>query len=244
MNSGILMEYSLVHAALRYTALGLSVAPLLPRSKFFDYEALGQVGSLDFRGRPSWRTFSRRLPTPAEIESWFSSGERNLAILTGFRGLLVLDFDAPSSYDRWSAAFGHVAARTSVQQTSRGFHVFFRWPGVWITRWRTGIAFRLLGDAVDRAGQMKGPATYVAAWPSIHPSGWRYSWLPGQAPWEAGIADIHSLREIGIEPDKKIPDAYWAFALKTIKDPGLGLRFLWRWLVHRVRTARGRPARY
>jgi hypothetical protein len=71
----------------------------------------------------SWREFQDRLPTLAEIARWFQSRLRNLAIITGWRGLTVLDFDQMPAYDLWRLAYPIAAASYSVA-TSRGIHVY------------------------------------------------------------------------------------------------------------------------
>ena len=76
----------------------------------------------------SWREFQTRLPTLAEIRQWFQSRLTNMAIVTGWRGLVVLDFDQRPLYELWrdwsreaapNARFSHTV------QTSRGVHVYF-----------------------------------------------------------------------------------------------------------------------
>ncbi len=233
----------LIGAALRYTGMGISVLPIHSGLKTIDTGALRASGAVDFRGVASWRTFSRRLATEDEICTWFSTGEGNLGIISGIRDLLILDFDHAESFEAWSRDYRHVTARTSVQETARGFHVLFTWPQAWNTVLRTGPGFRVLAAPERLAGSMKGPFEYVVAWPSIHPSGWRYRWLPGQAPWEVGILRIESLEEIELVPDKRIPGAYFEFATKFFRDPALGLRLMKRWITYRFRRALGLEAR-
>jgi hypothetical protein len=233
----------LIGAALRYTGRGMSVLPIHSGQKTIDTDALRASGAVDFRGVPSWRSFSRRLATADEICTWFSKGDSNIAIVGGIQDLLILDFDTADTFDIWSRAYGHVAARTSVQKTARGFHVLLTWPSVWTTIVRTGTGFRMLAAPEALAGRLKGPLEYVVAWPSVHPTGWRYRWLPQQAPWDVGIMRIGNLEEIGLVADKKIPGAYFEFLGKLRGDPALGIRLLHRWLTYRLRRARGMKAR-
>jgi hypothetical protein len=108
----------------------------------------------------SWREFQDRLPTLAEIARWFQSRLRNLAIITGWKGLTVLDFDAMPAYDLWRVAYPDVAQSYSVV-TSRGVHVY------------------LFVDEPVSSGKLgmidiKAAGGYVLAPPSIHPSGRQY----------------------------------------------------------------------
>lgn len=111
----------------------------------------------------SWREFQDRLPTLPEIARWFQSRLRNLAIITGWQGLVVLDFDSMPIYDLWRASMPLVAKSYSVA-TSRGVHVY------------------LLVDEPVSSGKLgmidiKASGGYVLAPPSVHPSGREYAAL-------------------------------------------------------------------
>jgi hypothetical protein len=238
------MTKTAVQAAQQYRAAGLSIIPFQAGTKFPDLEALRSSGNINFQGRASWQVFYRRLATDAEFDAWFASGDRNVGILTGFRHLLALDFDDAESYAAWSAAYGDVARGTSTQRTPRGFHVLFRWPSVWTTRWLTSIGFRLVRPGGLRAGEIKGSYDFIAAWPSIAEGRGHYAWLAGQAPWETEILMIERLAEIGIQPVSKIPQAYFAFLRKLVTDPGRRFPQLLTWVKYRYDKYRGAGARY
>lgn len=121
-----------------------------------------------YRGKrpslPSWREFQDRLPTADELRRWFQSKFNNLAIVTGWRGLVVLDFDQRPLYDlwyTWSITAAPQARHSYTVQTSRGVHVYF-----------------YVDEAVQtmRAGtiDVKAGGGYVLAPPSIHPTGVHY----------------------------------------------------------------------
>ena len=238
------MAKAMVEAAIKYRDHGFSVIPCGARDKFPDFEALRASRNLDRRGRPTWRALQQRLPSDDEINSWFGSEDRNLGLVTGFGELLILDFDAEGAFESWSHKFPELAAGTSVQRSARGHHVLFRWSGVWTTRYLTAIGFQLPESRGRAAGAVKGRSDYVVAWPSIHPSGKEYHWLPGQAPWEAGISRIASLQSIGIELMSPFPGSYFRFARNFLTEPRLGMKLLVRWFRNKDDKSAGRKSRF
>ncbi len=123
---------------------------------------------ISYRGKrpslPSWREFQDRLPTPAELRRWFQSRFNNIAIVTGWRGLVVLDFDQFPIYQLWhdwSRTAAPKAPLSHTVQTARGIHVYF-----------------FVNEPVQtfRAGtiDVKASGGYVLAPPSIHPTGANY----------------------------------------------------------------------
>lgn len=116
---------------------------------------------------PSWREFQKRLPTAAEIRQWFVSRLTNMALVTGWRGLVVLDFDQRAMYELWrdwtrdsvpDARFSYTV------QTARGVHVYL-FVDEPVQTLRAGV--------ID----VKAGGGYVLAPPSIHPSGQPYRLL-------------------------------------------------------------------
>lgn len=142
----------------RWLADGIAVIPVAYRDK-----------------RPalaSWREFQQRLPTLDEIRRWFASRLTNLAIVTGWKGLTVLDFDRREMYQLWRdwARDNAPAARFSYTvETARGVHVYL-----------------FVDEPVQtaRAGllDIKAAGGYVLAPPSIHPSGRPYRLLSDAPP--------------------------------------------------------------
>jgi hypothetical protein len=123
----------------------------------------------------TWAEFQDRLPTEAEVKRWFDHRHRNMAIVTGWNGLTVIDFDDHALYAAWYAwaeaqpLARLVALYTRRVTTSRGLHLY-----VFIDD--TPRCLRV--DGID----VKGKGGYVLAPPSVHPSGRPYSWAIDNAP--------------------------------------------------------------
>lgn len=116
---------------------------------------------------PSWREFQTRLPTLDEIRRWFASRLTNMALITGWRGLTVLDFDRRDLYRLWRdwARIAAPEARFSYTvETSRGVHVYFFVDEQTPTMKAAGLDIKAAGG-------------YVLVPPSIHPSGRPYQLL-------------------------------------------------------------------
>ena len=148
---------------------GFSVIPVGFRSKRPAFDALKASGSVNDEGRPVWEPFKTRRPTDSELWQWFAGPRRNLGVVTGWAGLVVLDFDQLDAYmawQAWAAAEGArvaaMTARTYRVYSSRGVHVYlivdepvesYQAPGV----------------------DVKAAWGYVLAPPSVHPSGHEYT---------------------------------------------------------------------
>lgn len=142
---------SIVVAAVTFAARGWSVIPLKGDKR---------------PAASTWKAAQLRAASPADVPAWFARtrGTVGVGIVLGevSGGLYARDFDDAAAYTRWAATRPDLAATMPTVQTSKGFHVYGRWPGV-----RTCV----LGD-----GELRGEGAYVVAPPSPHPSGVLYSW--------------------------------------------------------------------
>ncbi len=156
-------------AARQWVKNGFSVLPLYHRSKRPAFSALKCTGHINEDGGCSWDGLKERLPTDDELWLWFAGPRRNLGIITGFNGLVVLDFDDRDAYTAWQAwaqAEGGVAARMSAATyrvfSARGVHVYM-----------------IVDEPVDsyklETIDVKARWGYVLAPPSVHPSGHQYT---------------------------------------------------------------------
>ena len=153
----------IVDHALAYARAGLEGFPLVPRGK----RPLTRNGLLD------------ATTSPSVILSWFEQWpEANWALRVPV-GMLVLDVDARSGGTLDSLG---VLPETWTAQTGSGpgsYHLWFQWRGQ--------SRGKLAGvPGVD----LKSHSGYVAAPPSVHPSGGRYQWL-NKAPIAKLPAHLH-----------------------------------------------------
>jgi hypothetical protein len=180
-----------------FVAQGIAVIPVLFGSK-----------------KPAirWQRYQTQLPTPAQLARWFRPGRRtNAAVVCGWNGLVVIDFDVASAYTSWlswCAVRGGtalaIAAHSYRVETSRGMHVYVRCnqPAhtglLWASddaraHWHSLIAAAQgkggAGQVQEAAraagalwGDVKGPGSLATIPPSVHPSGVPYLAVDEDAP--------------------------------------------------------------
>jgi hypothetical protein len=183
-------ERDVLEHALRYRSMGLSVIPLHAHQKTPDYRSLRATGTCGWLGLPDWQVGAHRAATEAQVRRWFAGpGAGNIALVTGFADLIVLDFDFADSFRRWWDEHRHLQ-RTWVQATGRGYHVLYRCK----ERLRTS-KFDYAGAL---AGDLIGHYRWVTVAPSLHPGGGRYRWLDGHSPWDLPLFTIDSIRQLDL----------------------------------------------
>jgi len=113
----------------------------------------------------SWKPYQTQLPTVRDLEVWFASGRYGLAVITGWRGLLVLDWDDWEAYYAWAPTLDPDRRRlvewTYRVITGRGLHLYF-------------YCKEETASTPGEKWDVKAAGGYVLAPPSIHPSGHRY----------------------------------------------------------------------
>lgn len=155
--------------AMYFLSLGIATIPIFYKSK---------VPALK-----TWIEFQTKLPTEVELNNWFSHKFRNLAVITGWQNLVVLDFDNFDTYFEWynwaiEGQASMVAQYGLMAVTRRGIHVYVKAPNA--------KTMKLKGLDIKAQGG------YVLAPPSLHPSGLKYTWINEGAP----ILEVSSIEAI------------------------------------------------
>jgi hypothetical protein len=160
-------------AAEAYLALGYSIIPL--------------YGDRD-PSRPkvaavSWSAYQQAKPSLDQCRDWFLNCQfAGLGIVTGtISHLAVLDFDTPDSFRDFQSRFPALA-QTSIIQTRRGFHIYFRLPPNLRLASRKGGGLDLLAEG-----------SYVVARPTVI-DGHAYKLIRGGQPTLLGLDAIHHIR--------------------------------------------------
>ena len=138
---------------------GIAVIPTKPRDK---PPAIGK-----------WKPYQSSIPSAHQLEQWFA-GDNNMAIVTGYHGMTVIDFDNMTVFDDWlrygdKNPLAALVQRLTYQvETGKGRHVYVRLPEATKSR-------PLVKPDGSRWGiDIKSRGGYVLAPPSIHPSGRQY----------------------------------------------------------------------
>jgi len=116
-------------------------------------------------------------PIWALLASWFRPDRRlNLGVVTGYGGLVCLDFDSFDMFglwDTWAREAGGIAAEVAASTykvlTARGVHVWIR-------------VAEPVASSKGPGFDIKAGGGYALVPPSIHPSGVRYTAFADAAP--------------------------------------------------------------
>lgn len=162
----------LIETALWWLGQGIAVLPCKYRMKVPDTLALRR-GS----GQSGWEQYQTKLPNYRTLKNWFVHDSFNLGVITGWRGLVVLDFESIEWYDLWRATYPDLHAYTV--RTARGMHAY-----LFINEPVQAHPIRGILD-------VKAAGGYVLAPPSVHPSGALY-----QVTVNAPIARVNSLDDV------------------------------------------------
>lgn len=111
----------------------------------------------------------RELPTDAQLVEWFGAEERNVGILAGPSGLVILDEDTKTALAQAAADRGARMPETYTVETPKGRHYYFADP----TNRYGNSRGALKPYGIDVRGG-HGDGGYVVAAGCLHPSGARY----------------------------------------------------------------------
>ena len=118
----------------------------------------------DKRPTVAWDKYKTELPTREDLHTWFGRGRSNYGVITGWRELVVLDFDDTQEWTNWRIWAGAnkimIADDAFQVLSSRGVHVYLRQPNA-------GRNKKVGKIDIKTSGYVLGPG-------SIHPSGAEY----------------------------------------------------------------------
>jgi hypothetical protein len=125
-----------------------------------------------------WKSYQAQPPHVDQIDEWWMRWpDANVGVITGqVSGIVVLDADGPKGLESLKAL--GTPATTWLSRTGRGYHQWFKHPGVLIGN-RAGVRPHL---------DVRGDGGYVVVPPSLHASGRRYEWIT--APEHMALAPI------------------------------------------------------
>lgn len=124
----------------------------------------------------SWAEYTERLPKIEEIERWYITPYHNIAVITGWQNLCILDFDSFQKYGEWCDwAERNSVIACAVLQTSR---IVFSARGVHLYVYTREKCQNRKLEGLDVLCDRK----YALTAPSIHPSGVSYSVLQDNTP--------------------------------------------------------------
>ncbi len=115
-----------------------------------------------------WLEFQKRLPTKLEWQRWFMTWPNcNVGMVTGYwQHRVVLDFDDKYSFQVWrDGPTGHLAGKTLVVVTGRGYHVHFE------TEEEPGRSCIAKHNDKRVSVEVKAKGSYVVVPPSLHANG-------------------------------------------------------------------------
>ena len=207
--------------ALSWLENGFSILPIGYRSKRPDFRALKETGFVDVQGSPRWEQLKEDPPSVEAVKVWFAR-PCNLGVVTGYRNLVVVDFDVREAYDAWllwasieGGIAAEIAASTFRVVSARGMHIYL------ITEepedsWR-------IPEVLD----VKARWGYVLAPPSVHPSGHVYQGLGAVIMRVQRLSDVLPFTPAPeLEANGITPVTYtdpWTAADRAVQCGGLGV---------------------
>jgi hypothetical protein len=180
---------AVLETALGYARLGMAVVPLhTPISRPGITTCTCRACKVKAGKHPRIRTDASPTFFATTDESvirqwweWWPSA--NVGIAMGLRhGVLGLDFDVRhGEIPELEAVIGPLSSIGTVRtSTFRGFHAYFRHPGVAVGNY----------NGVFPGVDVRDDDSFLVAPPSLHSSGAEYRWSPGCAPGERELSEL------------------------------------------------------
>lgn len=161
-----------LQAALRYLGRGVAPIPVWRDKNKNPYLS-------------AYTEFYMRLPTFHDWRRWAKHWPNcNIGLITGYWGLVALDFDTEASYFVWCDGPGRgVRGQTWTTATARGYHVWFDFLG------DPGESRSYVNGEHEVLLRAKGG--YCIVPPSIHHTGAHYRTIHRVEPWKTDSIDYY-----------------------------------------------------
>lgn len=131
-----------------------------------------------------WKPYQKRLPSIKEMLRWYKK-DANIAIVCGWKGLVILDFDDMSAYPEWLKSHT-LYADTYTVETDRGKHLYY-----YVENYKDVSGTR--GLKTEEAEIRH--SNYCLLPPSVHPNGKIYKVINGNSD---EIMTIQNVSEIAL----------------------------------------------
>lgn len=190
--------------ALQWLDLGIATIPIEYRGKRPKFTSFVETGDISDNGKAEWNPYKEKLPELDRVKTWFKSKFTNIAIVTGWKNLVIIDFDNEPIWKMWQSWINlkmpELLRATYRVKTRRGQHVYLFIedcpPEMHIRT--TEKDLRARKNLID----IKSGGGYCLIPPSIHPTGAKYS-QNGCKPTD--IVTVQSLSDV--LPDMLVENA-------------------------------------
>lgn len=140
-------------SAMYWKSLGVSTIPVYYKSK---------------QPKIRWIDYANELPSDNLLSRWFSARYTNIAVITGWQDLCIIDFDDMEAFNKWrdwadeksNSVAQNVLRYSRISLSARGVHIYIFCPD----------AVNLKLPGIDILASRK----YALIPPSVHPSGTQY----------------------------------------------------------------------
>ena len=154
-----------------------------------------------------WLPYTERLPEVNELSNWFASDMTNIAIVTGWENLVIIDFDDMDIFYKWmfwadtNKTASMIRDHTRLHLSSRGAHMFVFCGRADNTEFQT-VNAKL--PKIDILANRK----YALLPPSVHPSGKAYEVYRGGLPLSIrSLYDVLPKKWVDVAIMQKAPKA-------------------------------------
>lgn len=185
-----------LNTALQWLDLGIATIPIKYYDKKPNFRLLTETGDISEDGKAEWNPYKERLPESDKLKVWFRSRFVNIAIITGWQNLVIIDFDDPSIWQLWQpwidSKMPELLKSTYRVKTRRGQHIYLFVKNHPENSSKIQTTEENPKDRTNLI-DIKAAGGYCLIPPSIHPSGFKYG-TNGHKPTD--IMAVDSLEDV------------------------------------------------